>query len=112
MSSAAVADVYVDPAAGGWRLAEQVQACWELAIAPHWGICSLLEGDLLCRGWKLGQARYAGLFDYLAGSVKGRDGFLRIGHRRFKGVRQFGRRGVVKGVRQLTGEELLRACGS
>ena len=32
----AVADLYADPDAGMSRLADQVEAYWELAMAPHW----------------------------------------------------------------------------
>lgn len=96
MPTASIADLYADPRAGVARLAEQVQAYWELAMAPHWGrIRALLEGDLLYRGRKLGQAGHAGLFDDLADTVKWRDGSLQIRHRRFKGVRQLAGEGLL-----------------
>lgn len=96
MPTAEISDLYSDPQGGVARLVEQLQAYWDLAMAPHWGrIRGLLEGDLLYRGRKLGQAGHAGLFDDLADTVKWRDGSLQIRHRRFKGVRQ------------LTGEGLL-----
>ncbi|MEV6411700.1 winged helix-turn-helix domain-containing protein [Kribbella sp. NPDC051718] len=96
MPTAAIAELYVDPRGGVERLAGQVQAYWEMAIAPHWGrIRALLEGDLLYRGRKLGQAGHAGLFDDLADTVKWRDGSLQIKHRRFKGVRQLAGEGLL-----------------
>lgn len=96
MPTAAIADLYVDPLGGVERLAEQVEAYWELAIAPHWGrIRALLEGDLLYRGRKLSQAGHAGLFDDLADAVRWRNGALQIKHRRFKGVRQLAGEGLL-----------------
>ncbi|MGZ0148436.1 DUF5937 family protein [Kribbella sp. WER1] len=96
LPSAAVAELYADPAGGMVELAEQVERYWELAIAPYWGrIRALLDGDLLYRGRRLGQAGPAGLFDDLATGVSWRDDVLSIRHRRFHGTRQ------------LTGEGLL-----
>ncbi|WP_328332761.1 winged helix-turn-helix domain-containing protein [Kribbella sp. NBC_00382] len=96
MPTAAVGELYVDPVGGVERLAEQVEAYWELAIAPHWGrIRTLLEGDLLYRGRKLSQAGHAWLFDDLAGTVKWLDESLQIRHRRFKGVRQLAGEGLL-----------------
>ena len=96
LPSKAVADLYADPEAGVSLLVDQVQAYWELAIAPHWGrIRSLLEGDLLYRGRRLGQAGPEGLFEDLAESVKWRNGSLFIKHRRFKGVRNLAGEGLL-----------------
>ena len=96
LPSGAAADLYADPDAGISRLADQVEAYWELAMAPHWGrIRALLEGDVLYRGRRLGQAGPAGLFEDLAESVRWRDGALHIKHRRFKGVRQLSGEGLL-----------------
>ncbi|MFI5710865.1 DUF5937 family protein [Kribbella sp. NPDC051620] len=96
MPTAAIAELYGDPRGGVERLAEQVEAYWGLAIAPHWGrIRALLEGDLLYRGRRLGQAGHAGLFADLADTVRWRDGSLQIRHRRFKGVRQLAGEGLL-----------------
>ncbi|GAA0935247.1 DUF5937 family protein [Kribbella koreensis] len=96
MPTVAIAELYGDPLGGIERLAGQVEAYWELAIAPHWGrIRALLEGDLLYRGRRLGQAGHTGLFDDLADTVKWRDGSLQIRHRRFKGVRQLAGEGLL-----------------
>jgi DNA-binding transcriptional ArsR family regulator len=96
LPSKATADLYADPAAGVELLVRQVQAYWELAIAPHWGrIRSLLEGDLLYRGRRLGQAGPAGLFEDLAESVTWRNGSLFIKHRRFGGVRNLAGEGLL-----------------
>ncbi len=96
MPTAEIADLYADPQAGVARLVDQLQTYWDLAMAPHWGrIRALLEGDLLYRGRKLGQAGHAGLFDDLADTVKWRDGSLQIQHRRFKGVRQLAGEGLL-----------------
>ena len=91
-----VVELYSDPEAGVDKLAEQAQAYWDLAIAPHWGrIRTLLEGDLLYRGRRLGQAGHAGLFEDLAESVRWRDGALYIRHRRFKGLRRLAGEGLL-----------------
>jgi hypothetical protein len=53
MPTAQIADLYVDPQGGVEHLAEQVEAYWELAIAPYWGriaryskaICSIAVGS-------------------------------------------------------------------
>ena len=96
LPSAAVKDLYDDPVAGVDRLASELTAYWEFAIAPYWGrIRALLEGDVLYRGRRFAQAGPAGLFDDLAESVRWRDGALHIRHRRFKGVRQLAGEGLL-----------------
>ncbi|HZX05079.1 ArsR/SmtB family transcription factor [Kribbella sp.] len=96
LPSAAVAELYADPVAGTVVLAEQVEQYWERAIAPYWGrIRALLDGDLLYRGRRLGQAGPAGLFEDLATGVTWRDGVLSIRHRRFQGARQLSGEGLL-----------------
>jgi len=96
LPSAAVADLYADPAAGLARLADQISTYWELAIAPHWGrIRALLDNDLLYRGRRLGQAGPAGLFADLHEAVRWRDRTLSIRHRRFHGARQLKGEGLL-----------------
>ncbi|MFI5729590.1 DUF5937 family protein [Kribbella sp. NPDC051587] len=96
LPSQAVADLYADPAAGITRLADQISAYWELAIAPHWGrIRALLDSDVMYRGRQLGQAGPAGLFADLADTVRWRDGTLFIRHRRFQGARQLAGEGFL-----------------
>ncbi|MEU4196153.1 DUF5937 family protein [Kribbella sp. NPDC026611] len=96
LPSVAVDELYADPVPGVERLAEQVEAYWELAVAPYWGrIRALLDEDLLYRGRRLGQAGPAGLFEDLAESVKWKDGTLSIRHRRFQGARQLAGEGLL-----------------
>ncbi|GAA1609141.1 MULTISPECIES: ArsR/SmtB family transcription factor [Kribbella] len=96
LPSAAVDELYADPAGGMAELAEQVERYWQLAIAPYWGrIRALLDGDLLYRGRRLGQAGPAGLFEDLATGVRWRDGVLSIRHRRFHGDRQLAGEGLL-----------------
>lgn len=96
LPSAAVADLYDDADGGLKLLADQLQTYWDLAIAPHWGrIRALLDGDLLYRGRRLGQAGHAGLFEDLAKAVRWRDGSLFIKHHRFKGVRNLAGEGLL-----------------
>ncbi|GAA1591326.1 DUF5937 family protein [Kribbella sancticallisti] len=91
-----IVELYEDPGVGIEKLVGQLQTYWELALAPHWGrIRALLEGDLLYRGRRLGQAGQAGLFEDLADSVRWRDGSLYIKHRRFKGVRNLAGEGLL-----------------
>ncbi|WP_145805680.1 ArsR/SmtB family transcription factor [Kribbella amoyensis] len=96
LPSSAVAELYADPEAGVDRLAGELAAYWEVAIAPQWGrIRALLEGDLLYRGRRLGQAGPAGLFEDLAEAVRWRDGALHIRHRRFNGTRELAGEGLL-----------------
>lgn len=96
LASQAVDELYADPVTGVARLAEQVEQYWALAIAPYWGrIRTLLEGDLLYRGRRLGQAGPAGLFEDLANGVTWRDGTLSIRHRRFHGDRTLAGEGLL-----------------
>jgi hypothetical protein len=49
---------------GSRCLVEQLQAYWEVALAPYWRrIRALLEGDLLYRARRLGQGGPVGLFE-------------------------------------------------
>jgi len=96
LPSEAVADLYADPSSGLVRLADQIAAYWELAIAPHWGrIRALLDSDLMYRGRQLGQGGPAGLFADLADTVRWRDQTLSIRHRRFHGARQLAGEGFL-----------------
>lgn len=96
LPSAGVDELYADPVDGIARLADQVAAYWELAIAPYWGrIRALLDSDLLYRGRRLGQAGPAGLFEDLADGVRWRDGALSIRHRRFHGERTLSGEGLL-----------------
>lgn len=96
LPSAGIAELYAAPTDGIARLVDQVVAYWELAIAPYWGrIRALLDGDLLYRGRRLGQAGPAGLFEDLADGVRWRDGALSIRHRRFHGERELSGEGLL-----------------
>ncbi|WP_432944414.1 DUF5937 family protein [Kribbella sp. CA-253562] len=96
LPSDAVRSLYAEPEAGIEQLAEQVQAYWDVAIAPYWGrIRALLEGDLLYRARRLGQGGPAGLFEDLDSAVRWRQGALRIRHRRFHGVRELAGEGLL-----------------
>jgi hypothetical protein len=82
--------------AGIERLAAQVQAYWDVAIAPYWGrIRALLEGDLLYRARRMGQSGPTGLFEDLDQAVRWKQGALRIRHRRFHGVRALAGEGLL-----------------
>lgn len=96
LPSAAVAALYADPERGLDDLAGQIQAYWDLTIAPYWGrIRSILDGDLVYRGRRLGQGGHSGLFEDLARNVRWRDGSLHIRHRRFNGFRQLAGEGLL-----------------
>jgi DNA-binding transcriptional ArsR family regulator len=88
--------LYDDPAAGLDRLADQIEAYWELAIGPYWGrIRTLLDGDLLYRSRRLAEGGAASLFADLAPNVGWRGDALRIQHRRFSGTRRLDGDGVL-----------------
>jgi hypothetical protein len=56
-------DLYDHPAPALDRLADAIEAYWQLAIAPHWPrMRHLLEGDLLYRARQLAQHGPAGVF--------------------------------------------------
>lgn len=95
-STAAVAALYDDPAAGLDRLADQVRAYWDLAIGPYWGrIRRLLEDDVLYRSRRLADGGAAALFADLAPNVSWRRASVEVRHRRFSGTRHLDGRGLL-----------------
>lgn len=80
------AELRANPAAGLRRLADVIEAYWELAIAPHWPrLHSLQQSDVLYRARRLADGGAARLFEDLASIVRWRDDTLYIAHPRYSG---------------------------
>jgi DNA-binding transcriptional ArsR family regulator len=85
-----------DPATGLDRLAEVIEAYWELAIGPHWPrIHALQQGDVLYRARRLADGGAARLFADLASIVRWRDGKLYIAHPRYSGSYSLDGKGLL-----------------
>ncbi|MBB6350696.1 DUF5937 family protein [Nonomuraea muscovyensis] len=80
--------LYEDPERGLDRLAGEVGAYWEAAMAPYWPrIRSLLEGEILRRARLLAEGGAGRMLADLDESVTWRDGRLRLEHRYVSGTR-------------------------
>ncbi|MFJ5925896.1 DUF5937 family protein [Kitasatospora sp. NPDC092948] len=92
-----VAELARDPAAGTARLAGELRAYWQAAIAPHRArIDRLVEGEILRRARQLAAGGPAGLFADLHPKVSWEGDLLRIGHRHVDADRRLdGARGLV-----------------
>ncbi|GAA0655970.1 DUF5937 family protein [Kitasatospora atroaurantiaca] len=92
-----VAEFRNRPAAGLDRLAAEVLAYWNAAIAPFWPrIQRLAEGEVLRRARQMSTGGPAALFADLHPAVSWERGTLRVAHRWFRAERQLdGERGLV-----------------
>ncbi|MFI9046023.1 DUF5937 family protein [Streptomyces sp. NPDC053427] len=92
-----VAALEADPEAGMARLAAEIRAYWDAAIAPHWPrIQRLAEGEILRQARKMATGGPAALFADLHPQVSWQRDTLRIGHRLIDGHRRLeGERGLV-----------------
>ncbi|MEO3886215.1 DUF5937 family protein [Nonomuraea sp. B5E05] len=80
--------LYDDPERGLERLAEEVQAYWDAAMAPYWArIRALLEGEILYRARLLAEGGAQRMLADLDDAVTWRDGTLSIAHRHVSGAR-------------------------
>ncbi|MBN6056438.1 winged helix-turn-helix transcriptional regulator [Nonomuraea sp. RK-328] len=80
--------LYDDPDKGLERLAVEVSAYWEAAIAPYWPrIRSLLDGEILRRARLLAEGGADRMLADLDDAVTWRDGRLHLAHRYASGVR-------------------------
>lgn len=79
----AVAQVlYDDPAAGLAQLADEIEAYWQLAVAPHWPkIRAVLEAEVFYRARRLAEEGAGGLLNDLHQRVRWEEGTLSIAHR-------------------------------
>ncbi|MEU0940192.1 DUF5937 family protein [Embleya sp. NPDC005971] len=83
-----IAALRADPERELGRLAETIEAYWELALAPYWPrILTLLEGDILFRARRLVEGGARGLFNDLDPQVAWDAGMLQIQHRFARGRR-------------------------
>ncbi|MGW1009294.1 DUF5937 family protein [Streptomyces termitum] len=75
------AALYDDPLGGLARLADEIRAYWDTALAPHWPrMARLLDGEVLRRGRLIARGGTEALFADLHPSVTWHDGVLRIAH--------------------------------
>ncbi|MDX3129012.1 DUF5937 family protein [Streptomyces europaeiscabiei] len=91
-----MAALRADPAAGLGRLAEVIEAYWELALAPYWSrILTLLEDDIRYRAGRLVEGGTQQLFADLDPQVTWAGGNLRLEHRTVRGARRLDGRGLL-----------------
>ncbi len=92
-----VAEFRADPEVGLARLAAEVQAYWDAALAPFWPrIQRLTEGEILRRARQMSLGGPAALFADLHPRVSWERGTLRVAHRWFRAERSLdGERGLV-----------------
>lgn len=76
-----LAELHADPAAGLPRLAGQVRAYWDVALAADWArVRGLLEGDVMYRGRRLTHGGADLLFADLDPSIGWADGAVTVTH--------------------------------
>ncbi|MEW2529612.1 DUF5937 family protein [Streptomyces sp. NPDC047071] len=93
---ARMAALRADPAAVLGRLAEVIEAYWELALAPYWSrILTLLEGDIRYRAGRLVEGGAQHLFADLDPQVTWAGGTLQLEHRTARGTRPLDGRGLL-----------------
>jgi len=92
----ALAALYADPPAGLDRLAGQVTAYWDAAIAPHWPrMQALLEGDVLHRARRIAEGGADLVFRDLHPDVAWRPDTLFVSHRPYGHTRTARGRGLL-----------------
>ncbi|MET8306971.1 DUF5937 family protein [Micromonospora sp. NPDC005173] len=80
--SPALAALYADPPAGLRRLAEEIEAYWRIALAPHWPrLRLLLDADVTARARLLAEDGAAVLLNDLHRQVRWEDDTLLIAQR-------------------------------
>lgn len=85
-----------DPVGGMSRLAEEITAYWEVAIAPYWPrVRSLLEGDLLYRARRMAEGGVRHAFADLDPAIRWNGGTLRVPSKVADGPRDLAGRGLV-----------------
>lgn len=83
-----IRELYDDPDKGLERLAEEVSAYWEAAVAPYWPrIRSLLEGEILYRARLLAEGGAQRMLADLDEAIAWQDGRLTVRHRHASGLR-------------------------
>lgn len=80
--TAAVQRLYDDPASGLHRLATEIRAYWDIALATHWPrIKALLEAEVFHRARLLAEQGAFGLLNGLHDTIGWQDDTLSIAHR-------------------------------
>ncbi|MFI6977484.1 DUF5937 family protein [Embleya sp. NPDC050154] len=91
-----IAALRADPERELARLAETIQAYWELALAPYWPrILTFLEGDILFRARRLVEGGARSLFNDLDPQVTWDAGTLQVRNRFACGRRTLDGRGLL-----------------
>ncbi|GAA1098770.1 winged helix DNA-binding protein [Nocardiopsis metallicus] len=84
------------PEDGLRQLADEVQAYWEVALAPYWPrVLSLLEGEVLYRARRLAEGGVGHAFADLDPRIRWRDVTLRVPSKLVDGPRDLDGRGLV-----------------
>ncbi|MFI1394662.1 ArsR/SmtB family transcription factor [Streptomyces sp. NPDC020681] len=95
-AQAAVAALREDPERGLGRLAEVIEAYWEVALAPHWPrILTLLDGDIMHRAKRFAEGGARRLFDDLDPQLTWDSGSLQMVSRCVRGMRRLDGRGLL-----------------
>ena len=84
------------PEDGLRRLADEIEAYWEVALAPYWPrVLSLLEGEVLYRALRLAEGGVRHAFADLDPGIRWRDATLRIPSKTVDGARDLRGQGLV-----------------
>ncbi|BCB77127.1 DUF5937 family protein [Phytohabitans flavus] len=84
----AVRALHDRPRAGLRRLAEQIEAYWEVAIAPHWPrMRRVLDGDVRYRAKRIAEGGLDRLFADLHPRVSWSGGTMRVAHHSLRAAR-------------------------
>ncbi|GHE39102.1 transcriptional regulator [Streptomyces longispororuber] len=93
---ARMAALRADPEAELGRLADVIEAYWELALAPYWSrVLTLLEDDIRYRASRLVDGGAQRLFQDLDPQVTWAGGTLHLEHRTARGSRRLDGRGLL-----------------
>ncbi|MGA4838350.1 ArsR/SmtB family transcription factor [Streptomyces sp. G45] len=93
---ARMAALRADPARELGRLADAIEAYWELALAPYWSrVLTFLESDIRYRAGRLVEGGTQHLFADLDPQVAWADGMLHLEHRTARGSRRLDGRGLL-----------------
>ncbi|MEV0176961.1 DUF5937 family protein [Streptomyces sp. NPDC050803] len=88
--------LYADPGARIGKVAEEIEAYWELALAPYWArIRSVLDADVFHRARQVAEHGAGHLFNDLHESVSWNDNALRLLRRRRGLTRQAAGSGLL-----------------
>ncbi|GHG62318.1 ArsR/SmtB family transcription factor [Streptomyces griseocarneus] len=91
-----MAALRADPAVELARLADTIEAYWELALAPYWSrVLTFLESDIRYRAGRLVEGGAQQVFADLDPQVTWAEGTLHLEHRTVRGPRRLDGRGLL-----------------